>query len=185
MMKRSEVAIFGGGCFWCTEALFKSLRGVGSVVSGYAGGHMSDPSYYDVSEGNSGHAEVVRIEFDSTIITYRELLDVFFHIHNPTTINKQGSDVGTQYRSLILYMTPDQKTQAESCREALMRSGEYENPIVTEIAPFTVFYPAEEYHTNYYENNSGAPYCELIISPKLKKLRERFTDKLKQEGNAK
>lgn len=166
-----EVAVFGGGCFWCTEAIFQMLKGVQVVKAGYAGGNKPNPSYEDVCTGASGHAEVIKIEFDPTIIKYRNLLEVFFATHNPTTKNQQGNDVGEQYRSIILYSTADQKTEAENYIELLTVNNEFDQPIVTEIKPLTEFYEAENYHQNYYRNNESKPYCQIIISPKLAKFK--------------
>ncbi len=176
-MKNKQIAIFGGGCFWCTEAIFKMLKGVISVTPGYAGGTMENPSYYDVSEGNTGHAEVIRIEFDPAAIPYQDLLEIFFHTHNPTTLNRQGNDIGPQYRSLILYTNSQQKKIAAATLEK--KSGEFNGPIVTEIKPLDKFYPAEDYHKNYYEKYPFEPYCQVVISPKLQHLREKYSAKLK------
>jgi peptide-methionine (S)-S-oxide reductase len=167
---RTEVATFGGGCFWCVEAVYESIPGVISVTSGYAGGKAADPSYEEVCTGATGHAEVTQILFDPGVIRFEDLLDVFWEAHDPTTLNRQGADVGTQYRSIILYNSEAQKAAAEKSKAALASSGKYRNPIVTEIVPLTTFYKAEEYHQNYYRNNPNAPYCALVISPKLKKL---------------
>ncbi len=179
MKTKNEIAVFGGGCFWCTEAIFKMLKGVVSVTSGYAGGQMDNPSYYKVSEGNTGHAEVIRIEFDPKVIPYRDLLDVFWHTHDPTTLNRQGADSGTQYRSVVLYGNDEQKKIAEESLKDLKKSGEFKNPIVTEIKPLDKFYEAEDYHKNYYEKYSFEPYCQVVISPKLQHLREKYSSKLK------
>jgi peptide-methionine (S)-S-oxide reductase len=167
---RTEVATFGGGCFWCVEAVYESIPGVLSVTSGYAGGKTANPSYEEVCSGTTGHAEVTQIVFDPGVIRYEDLLDVFWEAHDPTTLNRQGADVGTQYRSIILYHDEAQKAAAEKSKAALSASGKYRNPIVTEIVPLTTFYKAEEYHQDYYRNNPNAPYCALVISPKLKKL---------------
>ncbi len=178
-MTKTKIAVFGGGCFWCTEAIFKSLKGVISVTPGYAGGSMSNPSYYDVSSGETGHAEVINIEFNPQIIPYRDLLDVFFHTHNPTTLNAQGNDVGTQYRSIILYTNEEQKKIAEEVLGKFKQSGEFDGKIVTQIQPLDKFYTAEDYHKNYFSNHQDEPYCQLVISPKLKHLREKYATKLK------
>lgn len=178
-MKKFETAVFGGGCFWCTEAIFESLKGVESVESGYAGGFLSNPSYEAVSQGTTGHAEVVKIKFDSTVIPYKDLLDIFWNTHNPTTVNRQGFDKGTQYRSIILYTTEEQKKEAEMSRNKLNKSGQYKIPIATEIKPLDKFYEAEEYHKRYYIKHVGEPYCQLVISPKLLHLREKYSSKLK------
>lgn len=161
----TETAIFGGGCFWCTEAIFQNLKGVVSVKPGYAGGQMPNPSYEDVSTGETGHAEVIKIEFDPEQISYHDLLEVFFATHDPTTRDRQGGDVGSQYRSIIFYTLQSQKQEAEKFIHP---------PMVTEVVPFDKFYDAEEYHRNYYRKNQDKPYCQVIINPKLKKLREKF-----------
>ncbi len=171
----NEVAVFGGGCFWCTEAVFQSLKGVSSVVPGYAGGAVDDPNYIDVSQGNTGHAEVVRVEFDPSVISYDSLLEVFWNIHNPTSLNRQGNDVGEQYRSVIFYTTDLQKEKAESSKKKLGISGQYESSIVTEIEPLDIFFEAEGYHKNYFINHKDDAYCEVVINPKLQKLREKFS----------
>ena len=173
MSPNLQTAIFGGGCFWCTEAIFASLRGVESAVSGYAGGEMDKPNYDQVSSGRTGHAEVIKIEFDPTEISYETLLEVFFATHDPTTMNRQGHDVGTQYRSIILYTTPEQKNAAENFMS------KDERPIVTQIQALDRFYPAEEYHQKYFVNNSDKPYCQLIINPKLTRLRAKYSKLLK------
>ena len=170
MMKSIEAAVFGGGCFWCTEAIFQNLRGVVSVVPGYAGGTKPAPTYEEVSTGLTGHAEVIRVEFDPRQITFETLLEVFFALHDPTTKNRQGDDVGTQYRSIILYTTPAQRVMAETYIAELKKT----LPVTTELVPLTKFYEAEEYHRNYYQNNFQKPYCQVVISPKLIKLREKF-----------
>lgn len=176
---RSDSAYFGGGCFWCTEAIFKMLKGVKSVTPGYAGGHAQNPSYYDVVEGETGHAEVIRIVFDPKIIPYEDLLEVFWHTHDPTSLNKQGADEGTLYRSVILYTDEHQKQAAEHSLKQLEKDKEFKNPIVTEIVPLDKFYEAEDYHKNYYEKYSFEPYCQLVISPKLAHVREKYSTKLK------
>ncbi len=179
MQTKNEIAVFGGGCFWCTEAIFKMLRGVSSVTPGYAGGTMDNPSYHDVSNGDTGHAEVIKIEFDPSVIPYSDLLDVFWHTHDPTTLNRQGNDVGTQYRSIVLYTSDEQKRITEESLANLQKSDEFKNSIITEIKPLAKFYQAEDYHKNYYEKYSFEPYCQVVISPKLKHLREKYEDKLK------
>lgn len=176
---KREIAVFGGGCFWCTEAIFSMLNGVVSVKPGYAGGTTVNPNYESVSMGNTGHVEVIKIEFDPAVIPYRDLLDVFFHTHNPTTMNQQGADTGTQYRSIILYTSEEQKVAAENFVSDLENSGKFKDFIVTEIEPLDKFYEAEDYHKNYFEKNIGAPYCQMVISPKLTKLREKYKAKLK------
>ncbi|MEK7672535.1 MAG: peptide-methionine (S)-S-oxide reductase MsrA [Patescibacteria group bacterium] len=174
-----ETVVLGGGCFWCTEAIFQQLRGVVKVTSGYAGGEFKNPGYYDLAMGRADQAEVIKVEFDPAVITLRDLLDVFFHTHNPTTVNQQGADKGPAYRSVILYTSPEQKGIAENLIAELGRSGEFGNPIVTDVEPLGEFYEAEEEHQSYYERNSYLPYCEVVISPKLAKLREKYREKLK------
>ncbi len=176
-----QVAIFGGGCFWCTEAVFSELRGVSSVLPGYAGGMVKHPTYEQVSSGATGHAEVIRVDYDPSQITFHDLLTVFFATHDPTTLNRQGNDVGTQYRSAVFYTTPEQKAEAEKFIADLQASDPGGKPIVTEITPLSldVFYPAEDYHRNYFKNNRGAPYCQIIIEPKVEKLQEKFSELLK------
>jgi peptide-methionine (S)-S-oxide reductase len=175
----TETATLGGGCFWCLEAVFEQLHGVISVKSGYAGGKVENPTYEQVCSGTTGHTEVVQISFDSTKITYRELLEIFFAIHDPTTLNRQGADVGTQYRSVIFYHSPEQQKVAQEMIKKLETSGTWDKPIVTAVEKFRNFYPAEEYHQGYYRNNSIKPYCQAVISPKLVKLRQKFLAKLK------
>ena len=174
-----ETATLGGGCFWCTEAVYKMLKGVESVESGYSGGTVENPTYQQVCDGDTGHAEAIQITFDSNAITYNDVLDVFFETHDPTTLNRQGNDVGTQYRSVIFYHDDNQKIKAEEKLKELNASGKYRSPIVTEIKPFTKFYKAESYHQNYFENNQNAPYCTLVISPKIEKFKHKFENKLK------
>lgn len=167
---RTESATFGGGCFWCLEAVFERLPGVQSVVSGYAGGTVPNPTYEQVCTGMTGHAEVVRIEYDPSVVTYEQLLDLFWRAHDPTTPDRQGADVGTQYRSIILYHSEAQRLAAENSRDSLASRGEFSSPIVTEIIPLKNFYRAEEYHQNYFQNHPNAPYCTFVIAPKLKKI---------------
>jgi peptide-methionine (S)-S-oxide reductase len=169
-----QVAVFGGGCFWCTEAVFLMLRGVLSVAPGYAGGTTKHPTYEQVSSGTTGHAEVIRFEYDSELITYRDLLDVFFATHDPTTVNRQGNDVGPQYRSVIFYTHEDQKTIAHEYIRELNASDEQGAPVVTRVEPLTQFWPAEDYHQNYYANHKNQSYCQVVINPKLDKVKERF-----------
>ncbi|MDQ5981812.1 MAG: peptide-methionine (S)-S-oxide reductase [Patescibacteria group bacterium] len=169
-----EVATFAGGCFWCTEAIFKRLKGVIKVLPGYTGGATENPTYKSVSSGKSGHAECIQIEFDSEVITFQKLLDVFLHTHNPTTLNRQGHDIGTQYRSAIFYHSEAQKEIAESSINKLEVENLYEDPIVTKIVPFQKFYEAEDYHKNYFEKNRNAPYCNAVIEPKLQKFLKDF-----------
>jgi peptide-methionine (S)-S-oxide reductase len=174
-----EMAILGGGCFWCLEAVFVELRGVKQVVSGYAGGSVPNPSYRAVCDGTTGHAEVVQLTFDPAVISYREILQVFFATHDPTTLNRQGADVGTQYRSAIYYHSAEQKEMAEAMIVELGAADIWPNPIVTEVAPLDIFYPAEDYHQEYYKDNSQQPYCQVVITPKLAKFRKAFAEKLK------
>lgn len=177
--KNVETATFGGGCFWCVEAVFERLKGVESAVSGYSGGNVANPSYKEVCTGLTGHAEVVQITFDPDVISYDELLEVFWKTHDPTTLNRQGADVGTQYRSVIFYHNDKQKELAESYKEKLDAAGAFLDPIVTEIVPFEEFYKAEDYHQEYYDLNSNQPYCRFVITPKIDKLEKVFADKLK------
>jgi peptide-methionine (S)-S-oxide reductase len=174
-----ELATLGGGCFWCLEAVFEQLRGVEKVVSGYAGGTVPDPSYELVCAGQTGHAEVVQITFDPAVIRYRDLLDVFFATHDPTTVNRQGADVGTQYRSVIFYHTPEQKQAAEERIGELNAAKIWNAPIVTEVVPLKAFYPAEGYHQGYFRKNPGQSYCQVVISPKVAKLRKHFAAALR------
>jgi len=172
-------ATFGAGCFWCTEAVFQQLKGVHSVVSGYSGGTVKNPTYRQVCTGKTGHAEAVQITYDPKVISYPDLLEVFWQTHDPTTLNRQGADVGTQYRSVIFWHTEEQKRLAESYKEKLNKAGAFKNPIVTEISPFKEFYRAEDYHQNYYLQNGRQPYCQAIIRPKVEKVRKVFHDRLK------
>jgi peptide-methionine (S)-S-oxide reductase len=165
---KTESATFGGGCFWCMEAVFERLPGVKSVASGFAGGHTANPTYEQVCAGDTGHAEVTQIEFNPANISYEKLLDVFWQAHDPTTLNRQGADEGTQYRSIILYHSEAQKLAAEKSKAGAQKN--FKHPIVTEIVPFVKFYPAGDYHQEYYDNNSNAPYCRMVIAPKLEKL---------------
>jgi peptide-methionine (S)-S-oxide reductase len=178
-MDNKEIAIFGNGCFWCTEAIFMQLKGVESVLPGYTGGKIKNPSYKEVCTGNTGHAEVIQIAFNPKIISYRELLEVFFYTHDPTTLNRQGNDVGTQYRSAIFYNSQHQKNDAELIIRQLESEGVYDQRIVTEITALDVFYPAEDYHQNYYNNNKDQPYCRAVINPKLDKFIKKYQSKLK------
>jgi peptide-methionine (S)-S-oxide reductase len=177
--QNNEVATLAGGCFWCLEAVFKDLRGVRGVVSGYAGGQTPNPTYYQVCDGTTGHAEVVQITFDPREVRFRELLEVFFTIHDPTTLNRQGADVGTQYRSAIFYHTPQQRETAEAVIAEIDSARIWDSPIVTEVTPFTEFYPAEDYHQNYFEKNPYQPYCRAVVAPKVAKFRKQFLEKLK------
>ena len=174
-----ETATLAGGCFWCLEAVFLRLRGVHRVESGYAGGHVDNPSYRAVCTGSTGHAEVVQVDYDPREISFGELLEVFFAIHDPTTLNRQGADVGTQYRSAIFYHDEVQKQAAERTIADLNAQDIWDNPIVTEVVPLTKFYPAEDYHREYYDRNPEQGYCQVVISPKVAKLRQKFSEKLK------
>ncbi|MDT7688023.1 MAG: peptide-methionine (S)-S-oxide reductase [Acidobacteriota bacterium] len=175
-----EQATLGGGCFWCLEAVYKELRGVERVVSGYAGGHVQDPTYREVCEGTTGHAEVVQVTFDPRAVTFRELLEVFFTIHDPTTLNRQGGDIGTQYRSAVFYHTPEQRETAEQVMGELTAAGVWDATIVTEVVALDKFYPAEGYHQDYFENNAAQPYCRAVVAPKVSKFRKQFLEKLKR-----
>ena len=176
----TEVATLAGGCFWCLEAVFADLQGVEQVTSGYSGGSMPHPSYEQVCSGMTGHAEVAQVTFDPSRISFREILEVFFTIHDPTTLNRQGADVGTQYRSAIFYHTPEQKPTAEQVIKDLNGAHIWNAPIVTEVAPFRAFYPAEDYHQEYFRRNSNQPYCRVVIAPKVAKFRKQYLAKLKQ-----
>ena len=176
---KNHLATFGGGCFWCTEAVFQMIKGVDEVVSGYAGGHTDKPKYRDIVQGNTGHAEAIQISFDPEIISYKELLEIFFYMHDPTTLNRQGNDVGTQYRSIILYHDLNQKKSAEESINKFNNNGLYLGQIVTELQEYKEFFTAEKYHQDYYKNNKQQPYCSFVISPKIKKLKEKFKNKLK------
>lgn len=178
--ERQEVATLGGGCFWCLEAVFVEVRGVTRVVSGYAGGHVPNPTYHQVCTGTTGHAEVVQVTFDPDVICYREILGIFFGIHDPTTINRQGDDVGTQYRSVIFCHTPEQRETARAIIAEIEKSGVWEDPIVTEVVPLTEFYEAETYHHDYFANNPSQPYCRFVVSPKVSKFRKEFAHLLSQ-----
>ncbi len=173
------LATFGNGCFWCTEAIFQQLKGVESVYPGYTGGSIKNPSYREVCTGTTGHAEAIQIKYDPDVISYRELLDIFFYTHDPTTLNRQGNDVGTQYRSAIFYHDPDQKAAAEEIISQLTTEKVYDDPIVTEIAKIDVFYMAEDYHKNYYQNNKNQGYCRAVINPKLDKFMKKYGSKTK------
>jgi len=177
--KTTDTASFGTGCFWCTEAIFERLNGVIKVVSGYSGGNIPDPTYEEVSTGTTGHAECCQVVYDPSVISYDELLEVFWKTHDPTTLNRQGNDVGTQYRSVIFYHSPEQKEKAEHYKIALNDSGAFNKPIVTAIEPYKNFYPAEAYHQEYFEYNPGQMYCRLVIAPKVEKFEKVFKNKLK------
>lgn len=175
-----ETATFANGCFWCTEAIFQQVAGVEKVVSGYIGGSVKNPTYREVCTGLTGHAEAIQITFDPKKVSFAELLDIFWKTHDPTTLNRQGADEGTQYRSAIFFHTEEQKSLADSYRKKLDASGAFDHPIVTEITPASVFYPAENYHQNYYNLNGKAPYCSYVIAPKLEKFKKVFGDKIKK-----
>jgi peptide-methionine (S)-S-oxide reductase len=177
-----EVATLGGGCFWCLEAVFDGLNGVLSVESGYMGGAAPNPTYEAVCSGGTGHAEVVQVAFDPGVVSFREILEVFFVIHDPTTLNRQGNDMGTQYRSAIFYHTAEQQTVAAQVIAELGKAGLWQDPVVTEVVPAAVFYVAEDYHQEYFARNSYQPYCQFVVAPKVAKFRKRFLDKLKKAG---
>jgi peptide-methionine (S)-S-oxide reductase len=172
-----ETATLGGGCFWCLEAVYQEVKGVQGVESGYAGGQVDNPSYEEVCQGTTGHAEVVRVTFDDSVISYREILQIFFAIHNPTTLNRQGNDVGTQYRSVIYYHSPEQKEAAEQVMQEMVKI--WEAPIVTELAPVPTYYPAEDYHQNYFVENSNQSYCAFVVAPKVAHFRHYFKHMMK------
>jgi peptide-methionine (S)-S-oxide reductase len=175
-----DTATFGTGCFWCTEAIFQQLKGVKKVSSGYSGGHVENPSYKEVCEGTTGHAECIEIVYDPKEVTFDELLEVFWQTHDPTTLNRQGNDIGTQYRSVVFYHNQEQKQKAEKYKAELNKSGAFSDPIVTEIAPASAFYVAEDYHQNYYNNNGSQPYCYFVIRPKMEKFQKVFKEKIKK-----
>jgi peptide-methionine (S)-S-oxide reductase len=177
----NEIATLANGCFWCSEAVFKRLKGVKSVLPGYSGGIVKNPSYDQVCTGKTGHAESIQIEFDPKDISFERILDIFWHTHNPTTLNRQGNDVGTQYRSAIFHHNQKQKEIAEKSKKELENEGIYKDPIVTEITPFRNFYVAEDYHKNYYENHQDAPYCNIVIDPKMNKLLLKYRNNVKEE----
>jgi peptide-methionine (S)-S-oxide reductase len=180
MAVKTDTTTFGTGCFWCTEAVFQELKGVTKVTSGYSGGQVPHPTYEEVCSGTTGHAECLQIVYDPAVISFDELLEVFWESHDPTTLNRQGNDVGTQYRSAIFYHNEEQKEKAEHYKAELIRNKAYDKPIVTEITPFKVFYPAENYHQDYYNLHGTQPYCRLVIRPKLEKFEKVFKDKLKK-----
>ncbi len=180
--RTTEDAVLGGGCFWCVEAIFQSIIGVGKVESGYAGGVIPNPTYEQVSAGASGHAEVARVTFDSSVISYAEILEIFFHAHDPTTINRQGNDVGTQYRSIILFNSAAQKQTALDMIGKIEQSKLWSSKIVTEVKALDQFYPAENYHQNYYKNHSTQPYCSIVIAPKLQKIYKEFAGRIKPKS---
>jgi peptide-methionine (S)-S-oxide reductase len=185
MKQKTEIAVFGGGCFWCTEAVFDELRGVILVMPGYAGGSEKSPTYEQVCGGRTGHAEVIKVDFDPSQISYRDLLTVFFATHDPTTLNRQGNDVGTQYRSIVLYANEEQKREAEAFIKELNDSSASGKPVVTTVEPLGEFYEAEGYHQKYYANNPSQPYCQVMIPPKLQKLHKQFAELLKSHGKIK
>ncbi len=176
-----ETITLGGGCYWCVEAVYENLNGVKSVVSGFSGGNVANPTYEEVCTGTTGHAEVVQITYDKTVTDINEIFKVFFTVHDPTTLNRQGADVGTQYRSVIFYKNEEQKKAAQNIIAELNKAKVYNNPIVTKVEPFKVFYKAEDYHQNYYANNKNQPYCKMVIQPKLEKFEKVFKDKLKKK----
>jgi peptide-methionine (S)-S-oxide reductase len=180
METKNEIATLAGGCFWCMEAVFDELKGVESVESGYSGGHVPNPTYRQVCAESTGHAESVRITFDPAIITYRELLNIFFSVHDPTTLNRQGNDVGSSYRSVIFYHDEAQKQSAEAVIQEINAAKLWPNPIVTEVTKFEVFYMAEDYHQEYFANNGGQPYCRVVVAPKVAKFRQHFYERLKK-----
>lgn len=178
-MSNLETAVLGGGCFWCLEAVFDRLDGVTSVESGYMGGHVDRPTYRQVCAGNTGHVEVVRVTFDPQKLTFAELLDVFFTIHDPTTLNRQGNDAGTQYRSVIFYESEEQRRQAEEAIAQVNVSHAWPNPVVTAVEPAKEFFMAEDYHQEYFANNGSQPYCQFVVAPKVKKFQQKFAEKMK------
>jgi peptide-methionine (S)-S-oxide reductase len=176
--ENTEYATIGGGCFWCIEAIFQQLQGIHSATSGYSGGHIKNPAYREVTSGRTGHAEVVKLAFDPEIISYRDILEIFFHLHDPTTLNRQGADVGTQYRSVIFYHNEQQQQIAKEVFQEIDNSDLWKDQLVTQIAPLENFYIAEDYHQNYYQNNTNQPYCSVVISPKMAKLKQLYKDRL-------
>lgn len=176
METQRDTATFGGGCFWCLEAVFEQVKGVTKVESGYAGGHVDNPTYRQVCDGNTGHAEVVQVTFDPATVSYRQLLEIFFAIHDPTTLNRQGADFGTQYRSVLFYHTPEQKRIAADIIARLSAAGTWPRPVVTEVVPLERFYKAEDYHQSYYQANPRQPYCQAVVRPKVAKLHHLFAD---------
>ena len=178
-MNKLETATLAAGCFWCVEAVFDDLKGVEDVVSGYAGGQTENPTYRQVCNGDTGHAEVAQIKFDPSVISFKDILHIFFSVHDPTTMNRQGADVGTQYRSAIFYHNDEQKRDAEEVIKEITDEGVYDDPIVTEVTSLEKFWPAEDYHQEYFANNPNVPYCAAVVSPKVKKFRQKFADRLK------
>lgn len=179
MKEKSELATFGGGCFWCVEAIFERVAGVQDVISGYAGGHVANPTYKEVTTGLTGHAEVIQISYDPDQVSFTELLEIFFKTHDPTTLNRQGADVGTQYRSVVFYHHEEQRKKAEMVISDLEGAGIWDDPIVTKVEPFSDFYKAEDYHQEYFENNPGQGYCRIVIQPKVDKFEKIFREKMK------
>ena len=179
-MATHETATLGGGCFWCIDTIFRELKGVERVESGYAGGRMPNPTYRDVCSGMTGHAEVVQVTFDPSVLSFRDLLGVFFTVHDPTTPDRQGADVGTQYRSIVLYHSDEQRDTTKQVIEELSKSKVWDDPIVTQVVPFTTFYSAEKYHQEYYSQNPNQPYCQIVIAPKVAKFRKKYLDKLRK-----
>lgn len=177
---KEQTATLANGCFWCTEAVFKRIKGIISVLPGYTGGKRENPSYQQVSTGATGHAEAIQVKFDADTISYDTILDIFFATHNPTTLNQQGADIGTQYRSAIFYHNPEQKQAAENKIQELTESKKYESPIVTEVTAYSIFYPAEDYHFDFYDRNQNYPYCRVVIDPKIKKLMQEFAPVINQ-----
>jgi peptide-methionine (S)-S-oxide reductase len=180
MSEQREVATLGGGCFWCLDGIFRDLKGVEKVESGYAGGEGKNPTYREVCSGTTGHAEVVQVTFDPSVVSYRDLLGVFFTIHDPTTLNRQGADIGTQYRSVVLYHSDDQRRIAEQVIAELTDAKVWDAPIVTQVIPLTKYYPAEQYHQDYFAQNPDQPYCQVVIAPKVAKFRKAYLDRLKR-----
>ena len=180
MDTKKETATLAGGCFWCIEAVFDELKGVEAVVSGYSGGHVANPTYEQVCSETTGHAEAVQITFDPNIVSYKDILGVFFSVHDPTTLNRQGSDVGTSYRSAIFHHSPEQKAAAEQVIAEITKQKLYPRPVVTEVTAFDKFYPAENYHQEYFANNPVQPYCLFVVAPKVSKFRKKFFDRLKK-----
>lgn len=180
MNKDTEIAILANGCFWCTEAIFKRLKGIISVIPGYSGGNTENPTYEQVCSGTTNHAESIRLEFNPSIISYSKILEIFWHTHDPTTLNQQGNDIGTQYKSAIFYLNKKQKQEALVVKSKIEKEKIYKNPIVTEISKFINFYPAENYHKDYYDKNKDNPYCKLIINPKLKKFLKKYQNDIKE-----
>jgi peptide-methionine (S)-S-oxide reductase len=178
-MANEQTAVFGAGCFWCIEAVFNRMTGVKSAISGYMGGHVDNPTYRQVCSGDTGHVEVVQVTYDPAEVSFRDLLDVFFTVHDPTQLNMQGNDVGEQYRSVIFYTTDEQREEAEKAIAGLDASKAYSEPVVTAVEPATKFYPAEGYHQEYFDNNRSQPYCQFVISPKIKKFEKKFAERMK------